>query len=226
VRLFEASKTFHGTLEETIEKMRVGALVSGPVVPEQWGSEAGNADFFDIKADVEALLLLAVSHDEISFVAVGHPALQDGQAAEIRRGDSVIGLLGKLHPSVAKRYNLKRDAYVFELDAELAFATSAPSAAQISRFPAIRRDIAVVVDAAISVDELIAAIRESAAELIQNVKIFDIYTGPGIEAGRKSVAIGLILQATSRTLTDDDADAAMAASISNLKKKFAAELRD
>ncbi len=226
VRLFEASKSFHGTLAETIETVRVGALVSGSVAPEQWGSEARNADFFDIKADVEALLLLAASHDEISFTAVSHPALQDGQAAEIRRGDSVIGLLGKLHPSVAKRYNLKRAAYAFELDADLAFASSAPSAAPISRFPAIRRDIAVVVDAAISVDELIEAIRESAAELIQNVQIFDVYTGPGIEAGRKSVAIGLILQATSRTLTDDDADVAMAASISKLEKKFAAELRD
>ncbi len=226
VRLFEAGKSFHGTLEQTIETMRVGALVSGSVVPEQWGSEARNADFFDIKSDIEALLLLAASHDEISFAAVSHPALQDGQAAEIRRGDRVIGLLGKLHPSVAKRYNLKRAAYVFELDADLAFASSAPSAAPISRFPAIRRDIAVVVDAAISVDELIEAIRESAAELIQNVQIFDVYTGPGIEAGRKSVAIGLILQATSRTLTDEDADVAMAAAISKLKKKFAAELRD
>jgi phenylalanyl-tRNA synthetase beta chain len=226
VRLFEASKAFHGTLEETIETVRVGALVSGSVVPEQWGNEAKNADFFDIKADVEALLLLASPHDEISFAAISHVALQDGQAAEIRRGDSPIGLLGKLHPGVAKRYNLKRAAYVFELDAELAFATSAPSAEPISRFPAIRRDIAVVVDAAISVDELINVIRESATELIENVKIFDIYTGPGIEAGRKSVAIGLILQATSRTLTDEDADVAMAAAISILKKKFAAELRD
>jgi phenylalanyl-tRNA synthetase beta chain len=226
VRLFEASKTFHGTLEETRETMRVGALISGSVAPEQWGREARNADFFDIKSDVEALLLLAASHDEISFAAVSHPALQDGQAAEIRRGDSVIGILGKLHPSIAKRYNLKRPAYAFELDAELTFASGVPSAALVSRFPAIRRDIAVVVDNAVTADELIAAIRESAAELIQNVKIFDIYTGPGIEAGRKSVAIGLILQATSRTLTDDDADAAMAAAISKLKKKYAAELRD
>jgi phenylalanyl-tRNA synthetase beta chain len=226
VRLFEASKTFHGTLEQTRETMRVGALISGSVAPEQWGSEVRNADFFDIKSDVEALLLLAATRDEISFAAVSHPALQDGQAAEIRRGDSVIGILGKLHPSIVKRYNLKRAAYVFELDAELTFATSAPSAAPISRFPAIRRDIAMIVDNSVTADELSAAINESAVELIQNVRIFDIYTGPGIEAGRKSVAIGLILQATSRTLTDDDADAAMAAAISKLKKKFAAELRD
>ena len=226
VRLFEASKTFHGTLEQTSETMRVGALVSGSVVPEQWGSEVRNADLFDIKADVEALLLLAASRAEISFMPISHPALQDGQAAEIRRGDSVIGLLGKLHPNVAKRYNLKRAAYVFELDAGMAFATSAPSVAPISRFPAIRRDIAIIVDATVTADELIAALRGSEAELIRDVRIFDIYTGPGIEAGRKSVAIGLILQATSRTLTDEDADVALAAAISKLKKKFAAELRD
>jgi len=226
VRLFEASKTFHGTLEQTKETLRVGGLVSGSVVPEQWGSEARNADFFDIKSDVEALLALAAPSDDVSFAAVSHPALQDGQAAEIRRGERVIGLLGKLHPSVAKRYDLKRAAYVFELDAERAFASSAPSAAPISRFPGIRRDIAVVVDAAVSADDLIGTIRASAAELIQEVRIFDIYTGAGIEAGRKSVAIGLILQATSRTLTDEDADVAMTAAVGRLKKKFAAELRD
>ena len=226
VRVFEVSKSFHGTLEQTIETMRVGGLVSGSAAPEQWGSEARSADFFDIKSDVEALLLLAAPRDAISFAAISHPALQDGQAAEIRRGDRAIGMLGKLHPSVAKRYNLKRAAYVFEVDAELAFATEVPSAAPISRFPGSRRDIAVIVDNAVTADELVAAISGGAAELIREVRIFDIYTGPGIEAGRKSVAIGLILQATSRTLTDEDADAAMAAAISKLKKKFAAELRD
>jgi len=101
-----------------------------------------------------------------------------------------------------------------------------PVATSISKFPAIRRDIAVIVDDKISADELVIAVAATSPELIRGVRIFDIYKGAGIEAGRKSVAIGLILQETSRTLTDEDADTVMAAAIANLEDKFAAELRD
>jgi phenylalanyl-tRNA synthetase beta chain len=96
----------------------------------------------------------------------------------------------------------------------------------VSKFPSIRRDIAVVVDDKITADELIATVASSAPDLISSVRIFDIYKGPGIEAGLKSVALGLILQETSRTLTDVDADAAMTAAVRKLQEKFAAELRD
>ncbi|MGI9249150.1 MAG: phenylalanine--tRNA ligase subunit beta [Woeseiaceae bacterium] len=226
VRIFEASKSFHGTLEAHTEVVRIAGLVSGPVVPEQWGCEARNADLFDIKADIEALLLLAADAKELKFVATNHAALQAGQAAEISRNGEAIGVLGRLHPSLAKRYDLKRPVYVFELDASKALASQAPSSSSISKFPAIRRDVAVIVDDGVSADDLIEAVAASDPRLIQDVRIFDIYTGAGIEAGRKSVAIGLILQETSRTLTDDDADVVMAATISKLKDEFAAELRD
>ena len=179
-----------------------------------------------MKGDVEAVLLLAADAKELKFVPATHAALQSGQAAEIERSGEVIGVLGKLHPTLAKHYDLKRPVYVFELDASKAMATHAPIASPISKFPAIRRDIAVIVDDAVSADDLVAAVASSAPELIQDVRIFDIYTGAGIEAGRKSVAIGLILQETSRTLTDDDADVVMAATISKLKDEFAADLRD
>ena len=226
VRIFEASKSFHGTLREHTEVLRIAGLATGPVVPEQWGSDQENVDFFHIKSDVEALLLLAADVGEVSFATIEHPALQSGQAAEVRRGTEVVGTLGKLHPSLARQFALKRDVYVFELDADKALVAAVPSAMPISRFPVIRRDIAVIVEDNVTADELIGAVAASAPELIQDVRIFDIYRGSGIEAGRKSVAIGLILQETSRTLTDDDADTAMAAAISKLKDKFAAELRD
>jgi phenylalanyl-tRNA synthetase beta chain len=226
VRLFEMSKSFHGSLDNHTEVVRIAGLASGPLNPEQWGRPSESVDFFDIKADVEALLALSVSTDNVSFVAADHPALQPGQAAEIVRNDEVIGVLGKLHPKLAKTYDLKRDVYLFEMDAAKTLASSAPSATSISKFPAIRRDIAVIVDASVSADDLVAAVAESSRDLIQGVRIFDIYTGAGIEAGRKSVAIGLILQETSRTLTDDDADSAMAAAIKKLEDKFAAVLRD
>ena len=142
------------------------------------------------------------------------------------RGDEVIGIMGKLHPRLAKDYDLKRPVYLFELDAEKALRSAAPSASAISKYPAIRRDMAIVVDDGVSADELVAAVASSAPDLIREVRIFDIYKGDTIEAGRKSVAIGLILQETSRTLTDEDADSAMAAAIKALEKKFAAYLRD
>ncbi len=226
VRIFEASKSFHGTLEARTEVLRLAGLATGSALPEQWGSKSENVDFFDIKADVEAILLLASQAGEVTFAATEHPALQTGQAAEIRRGGVVIGVVGKLHPNLAKRYDLKRAVYVFELDARAALASLAPSATPISRYPAIRRDLAVIVDDNVTASEIVDAVAASVPELIQGVRIFDIYKGPGIEAGRKSVAIGLILQETSRTLTDDDADTAMAAATSKLKDKFAAELRD
>ncbi len=226
VRIFEASKSFHGTLEAHTEVVRLAGLATGSALPEQWGSKSESIDFFDIKADVEALLLLASQTSEVSFNATEHPALQTGQAAEIRRDGDVIGLIGKLHPNVAKRFDVKRAVYVFELDAAKALASEAPNATSISKYPAIRRDLAVVVDDTVTADEIVDAVSASAPALIQDVRIFDIYKGPGIEAGRKSVAIGLILQETSRTLTDEDADTAMAAATSKLKDKFAAELRD
>ncbi len=226
VRIFEASKTFHGTLDNHSEVVRLAGLATGAVLPEQWGENAKDVDFFDIKADVEAVLLLAGDDIDFSFVAVEHTALQTGQAAEVLRDGERIGIVGKLHPSVARQYDLKRAVYVFEFDVAKALASAAPVATTISRYPAIRRDLAVVVDDTVTAEELVTAVADTAPALIRDVRIFDIYKGPGIEAGRKSVAIGLILQETSRTLTDDDADAAMAVAISKLEDQFAAELRD
>lgn len=226
VRFFEASRSYHGTLEEHAEVVRLAGLATGSVAPEQWGQKPQNADFFDIKADVEAVLALTGNNNNVQFVTAEHPALQPGQTAEIVRDGEVIGVLGKLHPRLAKDYDLKKAVYLFELDADKALASTAPSVEAVSRFPAIRRDIAVVVDDKISAAELIDTVSEAAPKLIRDVRIFDIYKGERIEAGRKSVAIGLILQETSRTLTDEDADTAMAAAIAKLEDKFAAELRD
>jgi phenylalanyl-tRNA synthetase beta chain len=226
VRFFEASRSYHGTLDDHYEVPRIAGLATGPAAPEQWGQKPGAVDFFEVKADVEAVLSLACELDEVRFTPTEHPALQPGQAAEIRRGDEVIGVMGKLHPRLAKDYDLKRAVYLFELDAEKALHSAAPRASAISKYPAIRRDIAIVVDDGVSADDLVAAVSSSAPDLVRDVRIFDVYKGDTIEAGRKSVAIGLILQETSRTLTDDDADSAMAAAIEVLEKKFAAYLRD
>jgi phenylalanyl-tRNA synthetase beta chain len=226
VRLFEIGKSFHGSLEEPQEVVRLAGVVCGSALPEQWGTRSQPVDFFDIKSDVEAILELSGNEGDFEFVTSDRPALQPGQTADILRGGSVIGYVGKLHPRVAKLLELKRDAFVFELDAAKALASDVPVAVAISKFPAIRRDIAVIVNDSITGDELVTTAASAAPNLITAVRIFDIYKGPGIEAGLKSVAISLILQETSRTLTDDDADAAQAAAVQKLRDEFDAELRD
>ena len=226
IRLFEIGKSFHGNLQEHEEVVRIAGLASGPVLEEQWGSKSQAVDFFDIKSDVEALLRLGGSDDQFEFAAISHPALQPGQAANMVRNGVVVGVVGKLHPTTAKHFDLKRAVYVFELDADAALASKAPEAEIISKYPAIRRDISFLVDQKVSAADLVRTAAAAAPDLISSVRIFDVYTGSGIEAGLKSVAIGLILQETSRTLTDDDADAAKAAAVQKLQQEFAAELRD
>jgi len=226
IRLFEIGKSFHGKLDAHREVERIAAVANGAVLAEQWGSKEQAVDFFDIKSDVEAVLRLSGSDDRFEFKATTHPALQPGQAAKITRDGEEIGVVGKLHPRVAKAFDLRAAVFVFELDASRALASCAPEAKNISKFPAIRRDISFFVDEKVSAVDLVQAVESAAPDLIKNVRIFDVYKGPGIEAGLKSVAIGLILQETSRTLTDDDADAAQAAAVQKLRQEFAAELRD
>jgi phenylalanyl-tRNA synthetase beta chain len=226
VRLFEIGKSFHGMLDAPQEVVRIAAVASGGAMPEQWGATSQAIDFFDVKADLVSLLKLAGDASDVAFQPLEHPALQPGQAAAVVRGDREIGIIGKLHPRIAKSLELKRDAYVFEVDALLALASTAPVAKPVSRFPIIRRDLALLVKEEVSGEQLVQAVAAAAPELMRDVRIFDIYQGPGIEAGLKSVAISLILQETSRTLTDDDADAAQAAAVQKLRQTFGAELRD
>ena len=226
VRFFEIGKSFHGELKEPLEVVRVSGLAIGSALPEQWSGDAQSVDFFDIKSDIEALLQMAADGAQIEFEASDHVALQAGQAANIVRDGQLIGVVGKLHPAIAKSFDLNKDVMLFELDAALAFASNVPKLTVVSKFPAIRRDIALVVDENIAAGDLVKVAASAAPDLIRNVTIFDVYQGPGIEAGRKSIALGLILQETSRTLTDEDADSAMDAAVRNLKREFAAELRD
>ena len=186
VRLFEIGRTFHGSLDAHSEVDRIGGLISGSALSEQWGAGQQNADFFDIKADIEAVLRLAADDSEISFAAIEHAALQPGQAASILRNGDAVGVIGKLHPTLAKQFALKRDVYLFELDSQKTLASQPPIAQEVSRFPAIRRDIAVLVDENISADQLVQAVASTSPGLAKGVRIFDIYRGPGVEAGLKA----------------------------------------
>ena len=226
VRLFETGTTFHGTAGRPQEAMRVAGLIIGAAEEEQWAAAAREADFYDLKSDLETLFALTGEGAAFRFTAGGHPVLQPGQAARILRGEREVGVAGKLHPAAARRLDIMQPVFLFELDMSSAFAARVPQAQPVPRHPTIRRDLAVVVPEEVTAAGLVEAASSAAPDIVRRVVVFDVYRGPGIEAGLKSIAFGLILQGTSRTLTDEDADSAMAAILARLQREFAAVLRD
>jgi phenylalanyl-tRNA synthetase beta chain len=183
-------------------------------------------DFFDVKADVETLLRATGAYDEFRFVADKHPALHPGQTAAIVRSGVHVGWIGRLHPDIERRLDLTYSAVVFELEVETALRATVPQHREVSRFPAVRRDLALVVEEGVPAQALLDRIRDSAGGVLREVTVFDVYRGPGIETGRKSVAIGLNLQDVSRTLTDDETDAIVARVVDDLEREFSATIRD
>ena len=226
VRLFEMGRSYHGSVNEPVETPQVAGLLLGPALDESWAAKRQAVDFFDLKGDVEALLDTTGHAGDFTFEAAEHAALQPGQTARVLRDGEIVGTLGKVHPRVLKHFSIKQDAFVFELDVEKTFAAEVPVAKPVSKYPSVRRDIAVVVAESVRGSALVNAVYDAAPDLIKAVRVFDVYQGDGIEAGLKSIALGLILQETSRTLTDDDADTAVAAAVQKLKQDFDADLRD
>ena len=226
VRLFEIGRKFRldsGALQEIPV---VAGIAAGPVLAEQWGAASADVDFFDVRADLEALLRATGSLDAFSFVPGEHPALHPGQGARVLRDGQPVGWLGRLHPDVARRLELTYSAIVFEIETESGLEASVPRFSEISRFPAVRRDLAMVVAEAVPVQALLETVRRSAGSLLTGLVVFDIYRGRGIDEGSKSVAIGLNLQDISRTLTDDETDAVVAQVVTDLEREHSATIRD
>ncbi len=222
VRLFESGACYFKEGAYRREQKRVAGIVSGSTLPEQWGTKTTLHDFYDVKSDLEALL----SGSKARFVADGHPALHPGQSARVVAiSGETIGWLGSLHPQLLQQLDIKA-ATVFELKLDAVLAHDIASFEPLSRFPANRRDIAVIVDQDISADALLDCARNAAGELLKQVDIFDVYQGEAIDLGRKSVAMGLTLQDFSRTLTDADIERVVADVVSALTNQFSASLRD
>ena len=226
VRIFEVGRTFRGTLSKHNEILTISGLALGSVASENWSDKKRSLDYYDIKGDIESLLNSTSKGISYSFVASQHPSLQVGQAADIFREGKRIGMIGKLHPSIAKNFDLKVNVFIFELNAEESFYSPISKVQTISKFPYIRRDLSLVVDENITASELVNLIKEVEPELVNEIIIFDIYRGKGVEEGRKSIALGLILQEKSRTLTDLDADNIVKNVLVQMKNKFSATLRE
>jgi phenylalanyl-tRNA synthetase beta chain len=226
VRLFEIGSKYLRQGAERSEERVVSGIAVGTVAPEQWGVAAAAGDYYDLKADVEALLDLTGERAAFAFERANTPFLHPGQGARVLRAGAEVGWLGALHPRLVRALDLPERVYVFELDMDRGLAGRVPAFAPISPYPAVRRDLAVIVDEGVTAAALLSVARSAAPASLRDAILFDVYRGKGIESGRKSVALGLILQDSSRTLTDADADAAVAVVRSRLERELNARIRE
>jgi phenylalanyl-tRNA synthetase beta chain len=228
VRLFESGLRFIPDSSEKTgvkQQLVISGVACGLVVNENWDNTTRTIDFFDIKADVENLLNCAgvVGY---RFESVSHSALHPGQSAAIFVGDTLLGYIGAVHPQFEKALGLNGRSYVFELEINALGLKKLPQAQEISKFPANRRDIAIVVDDDKVVGDILSCIENSGANQLVGLNLFDVYRGKGIAQGKKSLAISLILQDKTKTLEENDIQATVDAILAALSQNFEASLRD
>jgi len=238
VRLFELGRVFSaadpaqrapgGPAPAPDETRRLAAVACGPAATEQWGVPARTVDFHDLKGDLESLAAAAGAVLEFrpSAQPFGHP----GRSAEVVRtdlegGPVALGWIGQLHPRLQKALDLDTDVVAFELDLAPLERRALPRAEAQSRFPAVRRDLAFVVAGEVPWAVLAASARAAAGPVLRDLVLFDRYQGPGVESGCKSLAMGLILQDNTRTLTDHDAESVVERVVAALAREHGARIR-
>lgn len=225
VRLFESGLRFVGQLEGLKQQPMLAGVVCGSRLPEGWAQGRDVVDFFDVKADVEAVLGIAGALDTFTFVPGKHPALHPGQTARIERDGREIGYLGAIHPELAKTLGLDRPVYVFELVLSEVAQGRLPKFHELSRFPEVRRDLALLADRDVAASAVLDVIRENAGEWLTDLRLFDVYQGKGIDPHRKSLAVGLTWQHPSRTLNDDEVNSTTQNILTSLEQRLNATLR-
>ncbi|MDP9534078.1 phenylalanine--tRNA ligase subunit beta [Pseudomonas protegens] len=225
VRMFESGLRFIGQLEGLKQQPMLAGVVCGSRLPEGWAQGRDGVDFFDVKADVEAVLGLAGALDEFTFAPGKHPALHPGQTARIERDGREVGYLGAIHPELAKNLGLDRPVYVFELVLSEVAQGRLPKFHELSRFPEVRRDLALLADRDVAASAVLDVIRENAGEWLTDLRLFDVYQGKGIDPHRKSLAVGLTWQHPSRTLNDDEVNSTTQNILTSLEQRLNATLR-
>ena len=225
VRLFELGVRFILQDNEIKEENVISGLLYGSLFPPQWGLSQRLCDFSDMRGDVETLLAAKLGK-RLQIIPGQHPGLHPGQSAHLQLDGQELGWMGKLHPVAAQQLELKQAVFLFELNVAPLLRAPIPMLEPISRFPVIHRDLAVVLPETVSAAQLLDVVRREAGGLLVDLNIFDIYRGKGIDLGRKSIALGLILQDSSRTLTDETADALIAKIVERLRHDLGATIRD
>ena len=253
IRLFEHGARFVVTAGVTLEVDTLAGVACGARLPEQWGVPRdlrAPADFYDVKDDLEALFVATGAEKSFVLEPAALSCLHPGRAARIVRDGREVGFVGELHPSLVRELDFTYSPVLFELelggtvsgsavqtsaptqqaavqgDFAVALRVEKPQHREISRFPQVRRDIAVVVDESVALSALADRVLSTASTLLQSLRVFDVYRGAGIESGRKSVALGLIFQDISRTLTDEDVERLMASIVADLRESLNAKIRE
>ena len=229
VRLFESGLRFVPDTQADLgirQDLMLAGVISGHRDEEHWDLARQPVDFYDLKGDLESLLELTGKSEAISFRAAANPALHPGQTAAIWLDNEQIGFIGVVHPELERKLDLNGRTLVFELLWNKVADRVLPDAREISRFPANRRDIAVVVAESVPAADIIAECKKVGVNQVVGVNLFDVYRGKGVNEGEKSLAISLILQDTSRTLEEEEIAATVARCVAALKERFQATLRD
>ncbi|CAG9933716.1 phenylalanine--tRNA ligase subunit beta [Candidatus Nitrotoga arctica] len=204
VRLFETGVCFTGGSHA--QRERFAGLCYGTQLPEQWGVAVRSVDFYDVKADVEALFAPVL----LSFLASPHPASHPGRSAQILLHGQVVGWIGELHPKWLQQYGISQAVVWFEVELDALISADVPHAIDISKFPPVRRDIAVVVDESVTVQSLLDAMLGSNTSYVAEFALFDLYRGKGVGDGKKSLAFRVLLQDTQKTLIDSEIELSIA----------------
>jgi len=217
VRLFEVGGCFSIAEKGYVQKECLAGLAYGDAQSEQWGIPSRNADFYDVKGDVEALFAPRC----LTFKPLAHAASHPGRSASILLDGQQIGWIGELHPQWQQRYELPNPPVWFEVDMNALNDVAVPKATSVSRFPLVRRDIAVLAEETILADTLLVAMREAEAPYVEDINLFDVYRGKGVEQGKKSLAFRVLLQDTQKTLTESEIEPSITMLVDVLNKKGA-----
>ncbi len=229
VRIFESGLRFVPDTQANLgirQDLMLAGAISGNRYEEHWDLAKGTVDFYDMKGDLEAILDLTGKLSEIEFRAEAIPALHPGQSAAIYLDGKRVGFIGVVHPELERKLDLNGRTIVFELEWNPVADRVIPQAQDVSRFPANRRDIAVVVAENVPAADILAECKKVGVNQVVGVNLFDVYRGKGVAEGFKSLAISLILQDTSRTLEEEEIAATVAKCVEALKERFQASLRD
>jgi phenylalanyl-tRNA synthetase beta chain len=225
VRLFESGLRFVKQNGETHQQKMLAGLVLGTAYSEQWTEKSRKVDFYDVKADIQAMFALAGC--EVNFHSATHVSLHPGQTAQIVTLDGqIIGWLGMLHPNLEKKLGFDTQVFLFELDQNIMLNKRISVFKSLSKYPSVRRDLALIVDEVITASEIINCVKKSTGPVLQDVIIFDVYRGKGIEEGKKSMALSLVIQNDTQTLTDSEIDAIVSRLLLLLANEKNAKLRD
>ncbi|HSX59542.1 MAG TPA: phenylalanine--tRNA ligase subunit beta [Tahibacter sp.] len=225
VRLFEIARVFRVGDDAPCETRRVAAVACGRARPEHWEGDKRAIDFYDVKADLESLVDLTGGERTVVFRPTDRTDFHPGRSADVVVDGLVIGVIGALHPRLLKALDLDHDVYAFEVDLDGLTAGRLPEAVELSRFPQVRRDIAVVVPETVSWGQIENVLRGVEGSVLRDLVLFDRYSGTGLGSGLKSLAIGLILQDSYRTLTDQEADHFVASALAALERECGGRLR-